>query len=785
MLKRICELLHCEHAALFEVDHAERKLTGKYSESGDVHWELPLDKGIIGYAARMNALCNVQRAYDDPRFYSSTDTITGLPSRELLCIPLVHELQPGQPHSVFAVLQAWNTTHQKPFTANDQILGSLLTIQTGTVFLQTKVAKTLQKINDKLLQILHMPQDIVDDESASVGPSESSLLSLGISSSMSAVHLVANAQTKLSECIGVKKLKIFVLDAEVMKIWCVGSEVDVNGQLVLVRKYSNVLSSLCGLVLKSPSGLILDDPTSEATFNDTVDLRGGAGGMYLAPITSPWGSTPLGMIQVARSAKSSFHAVPGVDPGFTAAIAKEKQSAQASEDVLIMDLIDVFSRVFASLLHHVKAQQLYDTCPQEIQEARLAYLTDHLDCLESEYAKEQEEADEEEARLERTLAGAAMMEQRILESARMQSSQGRERTPLRVATPEVLVVEKDTVRRASFTEAIVQSQTKSNLRDARRISSAGSSRKSVTFHPALGSLSTPDALYREGEHGEEEDEDTKQLDAADVEDERGSSDDVDQAESPSEDAITTGTESPTSVHQGFVASVDENIEQHVNDADGGDWRPDDRTEEQQLGDEAALGFTEVEQPFFDAEQDGGIAGFDTDAYHMQPQDENTAWYEETRPDQDGGNDNMESDREQQLDQPGDDSSWLQEQQGDYDFDHGLDGSEIVQEPDEPGLAYEVGDVYWHEEQEEVQLGEDGTASDWQEGGSYSDENVLWRGQDDNNFDASPVGLISTDSMYAIDLSYSDGSPAEVTNPSGSDSSSPVDERADSEGVLEV
>lgn len=143
LLKRACELLHCEHAALFEVEHTERKLVGRYTESStSVHWELPLDKGILGFAARQNALCNVARAYDDPRFYSSTDTITGIPSREVLCIPLVHELQPGQSsRSVFAVLQAWNTTHQKPFTPNDQILGTLLTLQAGTIFLQTKVRR--------------------------------------------------------------------------------------------------------------------------------------------------------------------------------------------------------------------------------------------------------------------------------------------------------------------------------------------------------------------------------------------------------------------------------------------------------------------------------------------------------------------------------------------------------------------------------------------------------------------------------------------------------------------
>lgn len=140
LLKRSCELLHCEHTAVFLVDHNSRRLSSVCSERGGEAWELPLDKGILGYAARQNQLCNVRRAYDDPRFYSSTDTITGIASREVLCIPIVHELQPQyRSTSVFAVLQAWNTTHQKPFTTNDQILASLLSIHVGAILLQTKV----------------------------------------------------------------------------------------------------------------------------------------------------------------------------------------------------------------------------------------------------------------------------------------------------------------------------------------------------------------------------------------------------------------------------------------------------------------------------------------------------------------------------------------------------------------------------------------------------------------------------------------------------------------------
>lgn len=126
------------------MDHAARQLVGVYSERGNVHWELPLDKGILGHAVRYNQICNVRKAYEDPRFYSATDTVTATHSREVLCVPIVQELeltmaQGSNTGSVFAVLQAWNTTHQKPFTPNDQILAGLLTTQAGIIVLQTKV----------------------------------------------------------------------------------------------------------------------------------------------------------------------------------------------------------------------------------------------------------------------------------------------------------------------------------------------------------------------------------------------------------------------------------------------------------------------------------------------------------------------------------------------------------------------------------------------------------------------------------------------------------------------
>ncbi|KAF4145204.1 GAF domain-containing protein [Phytophthora infestans] len=415
LLKRVCELLHCEHAALFTVDHATRKLVAVCSERGIERWELPLDKGIAGYAARHNTLCNVHCASDDPRFYSSTDSVTGSTSREVLALPIVHELQlylaSHAVHSgdsnrlgVFAVLRAWNTNHQKPFSPNDQILGSLLAIQAGILLRQAAVTKTLQKINHKTHEILQLPSDIVAKAVTSSPSSEHPSIP-------SLVQLVAVAQQQLGDCLRIKQVRLFVLDAAALKLWHVGQrEADDGNAPALVRRYVTAQASLCSLLLRTDAAaIVVSEPSAEAAFNETVDIPGGARGLYLVPILSPWGHTaqPLGMLQVSRVAKARLSASPFTLTVSEAAangsvsdivVNNERDAAQQTEDRLMLELLGLFSRVFAGLLHHVSAQQLFDSCPSEIMQAQLATLTDRLDSLAATRKKEEEEDDTAQAR---------------------------------------------------------------------------------------------------------------------------------------------------------------------------------------------------------------------------------------------------------------------------------------------------------------------------------------------------------------------------------------------------
>lgn len=601
----------------------------------------------------------------------------------------------------------------------------------------------MQRINTKLLQILHIQSEIVPAESmssplpnASHGPTHSSSGSPSPTASVSLVHLVADAQRKFSECIGVKKLKVFVLDADVMRIWHVGTELDAtSGLQTLVRKYSNVLSSICSLVLKTSAGVILDDPISEPAFNDTVDLRGGAGGVYLVPIRSPWGPTPLGMIQVARSAVNAFHpsTVSGGDPGFAAAVMKEKQAAQSTEDALMLELMETFARVFAGLLHHAAAQQLYDTCPREVRDARLAYITDRLDSLETEYAQEQAQEEAKEAMMERTLAAAAMMEQRILDSAQ------RERAARGIQSSDTsLEVERDAARRVSFSDDTIRP----HVRDARRILSAGSSRKSITTFQAHASAgATPDMLYVEVDHADaflvsegkegasESHESQEEREVGGSGDERDAGEGDAGEEDPDEGG--TGEEDPNGV-LGTPTTGDQALLYDENDLEA----------EQRSSPEAASDADALENSHHDFEQQDGIEEYGDEA----PLADNDVW---------SHNEHNAVDDDAAV--------WC----GAYEA---TDTEALEAQAAAWSSAYEAVDS----DDAQIQEQPFSTTGD----GSH------WRAQDGLEYDASeavlraaPVGLISTDSMYAIDLNYSDASPADAT-PSASDSFSPVDEPTD-------
>lgn len=381
-----------------------------------------------------------------------------------------------------------------------------------------QVGNLLLKANKKFHQITELPHEVAEYAQSLAPPPQP--LSIGSSHPtagfihVATVDLVAAAEKKLAECLGIKHVRIFGLDAELMKIWQVGRAADSStGCVSRVRKYANAASSLCALALHTRDVLIVPEPASEPSFNDMVDMTGGAGGLYLAAIASSWSTQPLGMVQVARSAKAAFvtssksTSTGRSDPknpaelseaGAAAAFAREREKEQSAEDALLMELIAIFCRSFAGLLLHAWAQQLYVDCPPEVQQAQLAFLSDHLSWLEGEEQREQALMDEQVAEAERFVSETSFMEQRILDSIqheKLGSSHSRQGTPMstRPADPSATQREAGALERRNSSNDHVRADIPPSasipVTSSQRISSAGSPLRTRTPQPALAATS--------------------------------------------------------------------------------------------------------------------------------------------------------------------------------------------------------------------------------------------------------------------------------------------------------
>ncbi|OQS01332.1 hypothetical protein ACHHYP_01352 [Achlya hypogyna] len=336
LLKKVCAVLQCEHAALFQL-HG-RKLLCRCTNFGVTNVEIPADKGIVSFVLTSKAPCSIQSAYDDPRFYSPQDNATGITTRDIVCVPVLDAR-----HEVLAVVRACNTTHYKGFTPNDQIVLSLFAVQAGILLEQFQMADRLEASSTKLLRLHEMPRPLVSESIPNL-------------EAMSLIRFVLATENKFRDILGATKVKMFVIDDGDM-MWCVGTTLDPSCNTQHFRQYYKLSSGLCGLAAAHPRGLTVPAAFAHPRYNGAVDLNNLAHGLYVVPITSYWGK-PLGVLQVARTA--------------TLAQGPKREVAlqQNAEDDLRLHLLSIFAQTISGILHHVIAYELAEACPPEVRAAR-------------------------------------------------------------------------------------------------------------------------------------------------------------------------------------------------------------------------------------------------------------------------------------------------------------------------------------------------------------------------------------------------------------------------------
>lgn len=87
--------------------------------------EMPVTRGIVGWAFQNKSSCIVNDVTNDERFYSAFDESTGFKTRSVLCVPLRVNFKTE------GVLEVVNKFANQPFTEEDESLLQILSNQVG------------------------------------------------------------------------------------------------------------------------------------------------------------------------------------------------------------------------------------------------------------------------------------------------------------------------------------------------------------------------------------------------------------------------------------------------------------------------------------------------------------------------------------------------------------------------------------------------------------------------------------------------------------------------------
>lgn len=140
LLAQMNDLLNAEAISIALVDHQTHELVYQVAEGIGrekiVGLRLPANQGISGWVMQHNEALLVTDARHDPRFHAAADTITGHPTRAMICAPIQFK---GE---VLGTIQAINPT-RKMFTRQDlDLLVNLANIASSAIANAQQFART-------------------------------------------------------------------------------------------------------------------------------------------------------------------------------------------------------------------------------------------------------------------------------------------------------------------------------------------------------------------------------------------------------------------------------------------------------------------------------------------------------------------------------------------------------------------------------------------------------------------------------------------------------------------
>ncbi len=147
VLHRVSALMEADRSTLYLLDEEQGELWSKIAQGEQAHEiRLRVGEGLAGWVARTGRSLNIKDVYQDPRFDSTWDKLTGYRTRSTLCVPLKN--QHGR---IIGVVQVLNK-HEGYFTSDDEGLLQALGAQAAVSIENSKLFLSVVGKNMELLE---------------------------------------------------------------------------------------------------------------------------------------------------------------------------------------------------------------------------------------------------------------------------------------------------------------------------------------------------------------------------------------------------------------------------------------------------------------------------------------------------------------------------------------------------------------------------------------------------------------------------------------------------------
>ncbi len=160
IMEEVTRLIDAERSTFYIVDHERGEIWSKIAQKAEVNEiRLKIGVGIAGHVAKTGEIVNIQDAYSDPRFDSSTDQKTGYRTRSVLCMPIFEPVRSSEiKPKILAVIQALNK-RTGVFTREDEELMAGLASQIAIILVNSQLYLALEKKIKELNLLYDIEQD--------------------------------------------------------------------------------------------------------------------------------------------------------------------------------------------------------------------------------------------------------------------------------------------------------------------------------------------------------------------------------------------------------------------------------------------------------------------------------------------------------------------------------------------------------------------------------------------------------------------------------------------------